>query len=289
MYTLKEVPEDFIVIEKSNVEIKENGDYTYFILKKKNFNTLDALKRIAQALHINSKDIGFAGNKDKRAITEQLCSVKNITKEKLEKLVLQDIEIIVKGFGDEPITLGMLDGNNFIINVKNIDFQPKLINKFVNYFGPQRFGTDNVEIGRSIVKKDFKNLEKFNLSIDKLNQNRRVSKIYIHAYQSYIWNESVKRLLDKNILEVPIIGFGTEFNEDVKEVCKAIMKEEGIKKRDFIIRQCPDLSADGDIRKVYTEVSELEISELKDNMITVKFFLPKGCYATVFIEQLLSS
>lgn len=292
MYKLKENPEDFIVIEKSNVEIKDDGDYTYFILKKKNFNTLDAIKRISQELHFDSKAIGFAGNKDRRAITEQLCSIRNITKEKLESLKLKDIEIIFKGYGDEPITLGMLDGNNFIINIKEIDFKPKPINKFINYYGPQRFGDDNIEIGRSIIKKDFKNLEKFNLSINKINQNRRLSRIYVHAYQSYLWNECVKRLISKGIEveEVPIVGFGTEFkNDSVKEICKEVMKEEGIKKRDFIIRQCPDLSAEGDVRKVYTEVSDLEISDLKNNQVTIKFFLPKGCYATVFIEQLLSS
>ncbi|MBW3020852.1 tRNA pseudouridine(13) synthase TruD [Candidatus Woesearchaeota archaeon] len=292
MYKLKENPEDFIVIERSNVEIKDDGEFTYFVLKKKNYNTSDAIQRIADTLRYNSKDIGFAGNKDRRAITEQLCSIKNISKEKLESLKLKDIDILVKGYGDESINLGMLEGNYFIINIKDINFKPKPITKFINYYGPQRFGDDNIEIGRSIIKKDFKNLEKFNLSVNKINQSRRLSRIYIHAYQSYLWNKSVERLISKGIEvdEVPIVGFGTEFkNDSVEEVCKEVLKEEGIKKRDFIIRQCPDLSAEGDVRKVYCDVSELEISELENNQVTVKFFLPKGCYATVFIEQLLSS
>lgn len=292
MYKLKEKPEDFMVIEKSNVEIKDSGRYTYFLLKKKNYNTTRALSQIAKALHVPLKNFSFAGNKDKIAVTEQLCSVKDVSPDKINKIVLTDIEIKSIGKGDEPISLGDLEGNNFELIIYS-DKEPIKLDRFVNFFGKQRFGINNVEIGREIIKKDFKKLNELldcDNSIDYLSsENKKVSRIYVHAYQSYIWNKSIKKLIGKDIEEVPIVGFGTEFNNDeVKEVVKSIMKEENITKRDFIIRQLPQLSSEGDMRKVYCDVKNLEIEKVEENKYSIKFFLPKGCYATVFIDQLFN-
>ena len=46
MYKLKVKPEDFIVREKSNVKMKDQGRFSYFKLTKKNRNTLDVVKEI---------------------------------------------------------------------------------------------------------------------------------------------------------------------------------------------------------------------------------------------------
>lgn len=290
MYKIKEKPEDFIVKEKSNVEIKENGNYTYFLLKKTNYNTSNALDKIATALYIPLKKFGYAGNKDKKAITEQLCSVKDVSPEKIDKIVLTDIEIKTVGKSNEPICLGCLEGNFFEIVVYS-DKEPIKTSRFVNYFGPQRFGINNVEIGKAIVHKDFKKLNELLDCEDGItflsSDNKKISRIYVHAYQSYIWNECVKRLIGKDVDKVPIIGFGTEFdNDEVKIVCKEVMKDENITKRDFIIRQIPELSSEGDVRNVYCDVKDLEIKKLEENKYLINFFLPKGCYATVFIDQL---
>ena len=82
---------------------------------------------------------------------------------------------------------------------------------------------------------------------------------------------------------IPIVGFGVDPNEITKE----IMKEEEITQRDFIIRQIPELSAEGTQRNMFCEVKKLEIKK-KGNDVLLKFFLPKSCYATVFIDQLFN-
>ena len=51
MHKLKQIPEDFIVREISDYEVDESGSYAYFVLKKKNYNTLkENLKRFALLL-----------------------------------------------------------------------------------------------------------------------------------------------------------------------------------------------------------------------------------------------
>src|SRR3989338_4453907 len=119
MYQIKQIPEDFIVRETSDTKFKDSGEYSYFLLKKKNYNTLSAIQKIADALKINAKNIGFAGNKDKNAVTEQLISIKN-GNENIENLRIKDIELKYLGKGNEEIYLGSLKGNDFVITIRNL-------------------------------------------------------------------------------------------------------------------------------------------------------------------------
>jgi TruD family tRNA pseudouridine synthase len=85
MYLLKQLPEDFVVIEIPSAKTEKQGKYLYFWMKKKGRNTLDVVKELARRLRIREKDIGFAGSKDKQAVTEQMISIAGMKKEEIEK------------------------------------------------------------------------------------------------------------------------------------------------------------------------------------------------------------
>ena len=55
MYILKQIPEDFVVEEISNVEVLDQGKFVYLLLKKTNRNTLDCVKEIAKQLGIKEE------------------------------------------------------------------------------------------------------------------------------------------------------------------------------------------------------------------------------------------
>ena len=157
MYTLKQIPEDFIVTEVSNLELKEASRFAYLLLKKTNRNTLDCIKEIAKQLKLKEKDLGFAGSKDRNAITSQLISVKGVSKEKINKINLDNCKIKILGYGNKPISLGDLSGNKFEITIRNLDEVNIQETNFVaNYFDEQRFSISNADIGRHLVKKEFK-------------------------------------------------------------------------------------------------------------------------------------
>ncbi len=295
-YTIKEHPEDFIVREKSTVKIEENGAYSYFLMKKRDYTTVKAVETIAKASNSRLKDFGFAGSKDRRALTEQTISYKG-DKKRIEGLKLDSIELKFLGKGNNPISLGDLEGNEFEIIVSNAEKKPKPLKKFLNLFGEQRFSRQNVEVGRAIVNKDFeKACSLLDLEIEnndfvgELRKiNRKILQIYVHAYQSFIWNLAVvqyaKEKNDDVNEKIPIPGFGTDLDGRPGEIIEKIMEEEGITGRDFIIRKIPELSAEGDERLMFVEVKNLEIKELKNKKIKLKFFLNKGSYATEFIRQ----
>jgi tRNA(Glu) U13 pseudouridine synthase TruD len=284
MYVLKQIPEDFVVHEIIDVP-QGKGEYTYFWMTKKNYNTLDALKRIASRLGIPLKRIGYAGNKDKRAITTQLCSAKGISKARLEKIKLKDITLSVVGTGAVPITLGMLQGNKFSIKIRNIDEPPKMLLRFINLFGPQRFGTSNALIGKLLVLKQFSEAEKLIGPLDTVSQ--RLLKLYVAAYQSLLWNKGVM-LYDGNLKTFPLPGFGTEITDKkVKRIITTLLQEEKITLRDFIIKRLRGVSAEGTERNIWCVPENVMVSPLEKRSVVVTFSLPKGVYATEFIRQSL--
>tara|TARA_Y100000310_G_scaffold327902_1_gene395050 strand:- start:2542 stop:3495 length:954 start_codon:yes stop_codon:yes gene_type:complete len=314
MYKIKQLSEDFIVKEINDIELDESGEYSYFLLKKRNYNTLRAIEAISNKLNINIKNIGFAGSKDKNAITEQVISIYN-GNENIENIQIKDIELKYLGKGNEKIFLGSLKGNKFTITIRNLD-NKKINNNEVlipNYFGPQRFSTSNHLIGKAIVKKDFEEAIKVILSTNSDYNGRikqhlekktndfvvalkiiplKLLKLYVHAYQSSIFNKVLEQYTktNKKIEKIPIVGFGTESNDKIMRI---LLEKEKIVPRDFIIRQIPELSSEGDERSAFMAVKDFkiikqekdELNEGKEKLI-VEFALPKGSYATVFIDYL---
>lgn len=333
MYKLKQIPEDFVVKEKFEFSPDDSGGYFYYKITKKNYNTLDAIARIASALNINPKMIGFAGTKDKVAVTEQYISIKGVYQNKIDSLKLKDITLEFAGKSKERINLGMHKGNEFIITIRGLDKRDiekvktrseNIKNdqdhkiRFINYFGEQRFGTHNVEIGKHIIKKDFKQafelivktfsklppyLEKY-ASLEKVNYveamqavPKRLLKLYLAAYQSFLWNEAAVELSGKGNCpeKLPLVGFETEFeDEKIEEIFVSLLKKDKITFRDFIIRQIPFTSIEGSKRDVFAfadnfKILDSEEDELNEGKkkIKINFTLPNGCYATVFIKFLL--
>src|SRR5438132_3865616 len=76
---LKQRPEDFFVQELPLYEPSGQGEHVYCEVQKIGMTTFEAIKRIADALHVSSRDIGYAGLKDARAITRQIFSVRATT------------------------------------------------------------------------------------------------------------------------------------------------------------------------------------------------------------------
>ncbi|MCK4522500.1 MAG: tRNA pseudouridine(13) synthase TruD, partial [Nanoarchaeota archaeon] len=134
MYKIKQKPEDFIVNEITNIRPLKQGNFLLFKLKKRDYTTNKAVETIANRLHLNPKFIGYAGNKDKKAVTTQIISIKSSKKEKIENLKLKDISLEFKGCLDKPVSLGDLKGNEFTIRVIT-NKKPKKIKKILNLFG----------------------------------------------------------------------------------------------------------------------------------------------------------
>ncbi|MBU2589767.1 MAG: tRNA pseudouridine(13) synthase TruD [Nanoarchaeota archaeon] len=319
---IKQIPEDFVVKEIANIKL-DGGSFAYFKLKKKLWNTIDAVNEIAKVLNVNFNRLRYAGIKDRQAVTEQFISAENVSKEALEKAKVKDIEIEYLGQSSERMHTGLLIGNEFIITIRDIDEQLEAVKFIPNYFDDQRFGlnSNNHLVGKALLQKDFKKacelmeLEVFNNDyINALKRKKAVLKLCFNAYQSYLFNEALKVYIQKNSefkeaeynlgklafpknkienFTLPLLQFDTELEENIKEIYEEILSKEKITKRDFIIRQFPDLLQITQDRKAFIEVEDFETIEFSDDELNedkkkqiVRFKLPKGSYATIAIKAL---
>ncbi|WP_440953492.1 tRNA pseudouridine(13) synthase TruD [Methanococcoides sp. FTZ1] len=146
--------EDFRVIEITNREEGDKGKYTIVELTKHNWEAHHLIRDISRILGISQKRIGFAGTKDKRAVTTQKISFYDVPEEKIESIKLKDVELKVLGRSNRDIGLGDLTGNEFIITVREIDIGKDELESRMkqttdsikeqggvpNFFGIQRFG-----------------------------------------------------------------------------------------------------------------------------------------------------
>ncbi|MEK6936836.1 MAG: tRNA pseudouridine(13) synthase TruD [Nanoarchaeota archaeon] len=299
---IKQKPEDFQVKEVISLKLDDKGPYAYALLKKKNYNTLDALKQISKALKIGLKKIGYAGSKDRRAVTFQYISLPKISREKINNLNLKDISLKFKGYGSKRIVLGDVIENKFKIK---FPYEFKKTDFCENYFDEQRFGisSDNHELGRLIVKKDF---NKLNSLVEKTENHELNLKLrfYFHSYQSYLFNLCLAELMSKYQIckvnyslgsfvfikkkiknfKIPLLNFDTVLKGDIGKVYKNIMKKENIILKDFLVKQYPFLVSDTQYRDAFFKVKNLK---KKGNFIY--FILPKGSYATILIKKLLNT
>ncbi len=155
MYKIKQVNEDFRVFEKFGLPLAETGHYQYFTLEKNGLSTSEAIFLLSEKLRIPRKMFGFAGNKDKRAVTRQAISIE--TSRDIGSMESAKLKATYLGKGDERISLGSHSGNEFWITIRNLggDEVPEEISFIPNYFDSQRFSSSNVDIGAAILAKDF--------------------------------------------------------------------------------------------------------------------------------------
>ena len=217
---IKQIPEDFIVeeitpdgkileignkgIENKNQEEKE---YVHFTLQKYNWDTMKAIKEISRRLGISHKRFGFAGTKDKRALTTQRVSLWNKKIEDLERVRIKDIKLKDFRYEDERINLGDLLGNRFTVVIRNLGYDEEIIRERISslmnelkgqipsFFGVQRFGTVRPIthlVGKEILKKNFKGAVMIYLSMEFEGEDEEVKEVRKTLRETGDFRETLK-------------------------------------------------------------------------------------------------
>ncbi|NLV26452.1 MAG: tRNA pseudouridine(13) synthase TruD [Methanomicrobiales archaeon] len=166
--TLRTSPDDFLVEEIGDHPLK-SGPYLVCKLTKTNWDQHRAVKALASGLGMSHQRIGFAGTKDKRAVTTQYISLYKVAPEDIERLSIPGISMTPLGYVQHPINLGDLTENRFQIRIRNITdktifsdfvtFHEKIKDGIINYVGYQRFGVTRPVthlIGLEILKGNFR-------------------------------------------------------------------------------------------------------------------------------------
>ena len=190
---LKSTAQDFIVKEISNRPPEKEGRFTIADVTSTNWETNRLVRLLARAMNISRERIGFAGTKDKRAVTTQLMSFE-CPKENIDKVDFKDLEFSNIYTSNRGIKIGDLIGNEFDIKVRDLTADmkdvPGIIQEtaetvrktggFPNYFGVQRFGVSRPIthlVGEAIVRGDLKKAVELYLSHPSENEGEEITDI----------------------------------------------------------------------------------------------------------------
>jgi tRNA pseudouridine13 synthase len=193
---------DFQVNEIPAFEPDGEGEHWYFKIEKEGENSDWIAKQLAIFFNVSSKEIGYAGKKDRHAITQQWFSVclPGVKTVDVSAFETESVRILAIEKHSRKLRTGALKGNCFKIRLKNVtddtDIEKRLalISSGVpNYFGEQRFGIDggNLRRGIALLKGEFK------------ERNRTKKGLYISAVRSWLFNHMLSNRLKDNLwLEV---------------------------------------------------------------------------------------
>lgn len=149
---IKQRPEDFLVDEQPLYPPSGEGEHIYLFIEKRDLSTFDLVGVVADHFGVRRQDVGYAGLKDKHAITRQLISVRTPGKDFSDFPMLRHPSIGVQwaDMHRNQLRPGHLAGNRFSIRVRGVSPLDARAAKRVldrletsgvpNRFGEQRFG-----------------------------------------------------------------------------------------------------------------------------------------------------
>ena len=192
----KQSKDDFVVNEVPLYEFSNEGEHLILKLRKKDLATWYAIEILANYLKCSTREFGYAGLKDKNAMTVQHISVHRKYEDALKSFSHENIKILETTYHNNKIKIGHLKGNNFFIRLKRVGLVEKqkieeafskiAVFGMPNYFGFQRFGIDgeNYKKGKQIVEGTLK------------ERNRNLKQMFINAYQSYLFNSWLSKRIE---------------------------------------------------------------------------------------------
>ena len=208
---LRSEPTDFRVSEIPLVEPSGQGNHLWLDVEKTGANTDWVAAQLARAAGVPRRDVGYAGLKDRNAVTRQWFSVglQEAQRDDWRDWSIEGVTLRAGVRHERKLQRGALRGNRFHLVVRDLDgdrsglearLQAIAARGAPNYFGPQRFGHG----GRNVER-----------AVHWLEHGGRIRKptrgIYLSALRSLLFNRvlsarvadgSWNRLLDGEVVQL---------------------------------------------------------------------------------------
>lgn len=143
--------EDFQVDEISSVTPDGEGEHLLVHIRKSGANTDWVAGQLARALGIERRDVGYAGRKDRHAVTTQWFSARlpGVEPSGWQQQLPPGVAVLASERHRRKLRVGSLRGNRFKIVIRDLDGETETLaaraqhvaaEGVPNYFGTQRFG-----------------------------------------------------------------------------------------------------------------------------------------------------
>ncbi len=314
-------PEDFVVDEVPLYPQSGTGEHVYVRIEKRSYTTPAMLRAVTRAAGVDERDVGYAGLKDKHAVTRQWLSLPSKARPPSEWQLPEGIRVVEHTRHSNKLRTGHLLGNRFRITLVTADTSAldkasaiaELLRArgLYNYFGGQRFGRGGDGLRQALVwLREGAKLH---------GMPRFLSKLYPSVIQAEVFNRyfSARRALGLGQLiagevvrldnagamfavedvareqprltsgDVHLTGpiFGPKARATSAEAAAlelSLIEELGL---DADAREKLARLAPGTRRDLIAKVENLELRWTGVGRLELEFSLPSGSYATEVIRQ----
>ena len=312
---------DFIVKEQLPFEPSGAGEHLLIYIRKTDVNTVTVARALAKYFEVKDALVSYAGLKDRFAITEQWFGVHLPGKQPddLSGFSLPGVEVLIHQRHDKKLRIGSLSGNRFTICLRNVSDINALQRRWhavvehgvPNYFGEQRFGRDGGNIERANAL----------FSGQKVKDKKKRS-MYLSAARSLVFNQMISSRIEHQLFERLQVGdvmmlAGTQSVFVLDEVDQTIEQRFAEKDVDLsapmwgagqLMTQAEPLALEQKVAEQYSDICQglakfglkqerrrirLNITDANidcDNqqqLVTLSFSLPAGCFATSVLRELI--
>jgi len=188
-------PEDFRVVERLGYGPSGDGEHLWLEVEKRDLNTLDVAARLAERAGVPARAVGFAGLKDRNAITRQPFTIQlpGVADPDVSDWNDERLRIVSVSRHHRKIRRGRLAGNRFELVIRDLDVDrdrlaavlARIAERGVpNAFGEQRFGGNNVARAYRLFRGQLRR-----------SPSKRKRGFYLSAARSLVFN----RVLDARV------------------------------------------------------------------------------------------
>jgi tRNA pseudouridine13 synthase len=274
---LKLLNEDFIVTELPVHLPSGEGEHIWLDIEKNGANTAFVAQQLAQAASVQERDVGYAGLKDRYAVTRQWFSIYLPKGETPDLTLLQhpEFKVLSQSRHVKKLRPGDLQGNRFRIVLRDVT-------------GAQRFGFEggNVEQGRAMLAREIR------------VRSPKKKGIYLSAVRSFVFNEVLALRIQQGLWGMtlpgdvldeggrptgPLWGRGRVIATD-----RAQALENGVAERHATL--CDGMEhagLDQERRALVASPVEMSWEWPQANQLLLTFSLPAGNYATSVLNEIL--
>lgn len=297
--TLKRLNEDFIVTELPLYQPSGEGEHIWLDIEKNGANTAFVAQQLAGAAGVQDVDVGYAGLKDRYAVTRQWFSIylpKGDTPD-LTRLEHPEFKVLSQTRHAKKLRPGDLQGNRFRIVLRDVTGEHGAIEANLeavasqgvpNYFGAQRFGHGggNVEQGRAMMAREIR------------VRNPKKKGLYLSAVRSFVFNEVLALRIEQGLWGKtlpgdvmdgagrptgPLWGRGRVITTD-----QAQALENGVAERHATLCGGMEYAGlDQERRALVASLADMSWEWPQADQLVLTFSLGAGTYATTVLNELL--
>ncbi len=316
---IRQQPEDFQVVEIASFAASGSGEHLLLEIEKRGLATHQVVQRLARWAGVSESAIGYAGLKDRHALTRQRFSIwlpKRHAPE-FQQLVCDGLRVLAHDWHARKLPRGALAGNRFVLRLRDVcgdrgAIESRLIclgeQGVPNYFGEQRFGRGGENVARAMqmfagkrFKREVRSLlisaarsEIFNAVL----AERVAGDCWQHALpgdvfmldgsHSVFGPEPIDAQLAARIARFDIHPTGPMWGQgSLRSTDACVALEQRVADQYSTLCQgLADVGLKQERRSLRLPVRELEWQWLAADVLELCFTLPAGSYATVVLREL---